>query len=47
MNQENYRQLISAYVIRRYKISDPRVLALEEESVADILKGRIFRNPKN
>lgn len=43
MNQENFRELISDFVIRRYRIYDPLVLALEHESIADIVSGKSFR----
>jgi hypothetical protein len=44
MNSENYREVISKYVIQKYGIGDPLVTRLENQPLSDILKGRAFRH---
>lgn len=40
INETNYKAQIAEYVIRAYKIQDPRILALKNVSISDILLGR-------
>ncbi|MCB0356726.1 MAG: hypothetical protein KDD40_06945 [Bdellovibrionales bacterium] len=40
VTKENYKSRISEAILKTYNITDPRVIRLKEESIADILLGR-------
>lgn len=43
VNLDNYRQLISGYILRKYTVKDPEISSLKDYTISEILLGNPFR----